>query len=334
MLYPLSYERKAVYILKQDGPACKPIPQSATELPIPLISLSIKFDLAMEKNPFTSPIDVHRARQPIRGSVVGQLALNGYLNRSRTPLATLTRPAFTLAMGLLRSPERLVRYQLEGIDLIVPLDHPVPMIRQSHPDHLHFYGRIASRLLQKYPDMTAMIIGAGVGCTVAAIRAYAQFPILAIEPNSDIFRLLKRNMLPVDDVIVEPTTESLPLPFPELRLVTLAKTVPGKEAPMPPLPPDESPVMMIQVDPSASETVLETLLNLPPLYPSGLVFDENSHFLTAVPLDNQIQLKSIHYYFGSIGQGYTIVAFSETDTDIFEAAHTNELSRTISQSSR
>ena len=288
----------------------------------------------MEKNRFTSFIDVHRARQPIRGSVLGQLALNGYLNHSRIPIATLTRPAFNVAIRLLRSPKRLVRYRLEGIDLILPLDHPVPMARHEHPDHLHFYGRIASRLLQKYPDMTAIVIGAGVGCTVAAIRAYAEFQILAIEPNPDVYRLLSRNMLPVDDVIIGTTTDALPTQFLAPRLVTLATAVKGQEVPLPPFTPESAPVLMIKIDPTASDTRLDTLLNLPTPYQSGLLFDENSHFLTAISLENQTQLKSIHYYFGSIGKSYTIVVFPDTDTDIFETAHTNELSRTISQSCR
>ena len=54
-------------------------------------------------------------------------------------------------------------------------------------------GRIARAVLEKYPALVALDIGANVGDSVAILRSAGQFPILCVEPDDRYAQLLEKN---------------------------------------------------------------------------------------------------------------------------------------------
>ncbi len=94
---------------------------------------------------------------------------------------------------LIRLRDPLVRYRIEGVELLLPLSHELPFYRQDHPHYNEAVGRIAARLGGPVVD-----VGANVGDTAAAIRALTDVPILCVEGDERFFRLLERNALRLD----------------------------------------------------------------------------------------------------------------------------------------
>jgi|GEM_PF-5114585 len=274
----------------------------------------------MEKPRFTTQIDVHRARQPIRGSMIGQLTLNSWLRYSEHPMTSWTGPALSAILWLLKSPKRLVRYQMDGVDLVLPLNHPGPMAKHKNPDHLRFYGRIANAINQKYQDATGIILGAGIGCSIAAIRAESTIPLIATEPNADFYRLLNRNMLTVDNVAITTAVPTDPLILNSVRLLALSDAT----AELPHL--TTQPPVILHIHPKTPD--------LPPVaaarlsdYSSGLLFDESSHFICPISLESPDLLHNFHTYFRKIHRPYTLALFPPSESDIAALVLANERAR-------
>jgi FkbM family methyltransferase len=98
-----------------------------------------------------------------------------------------------LRLLLLKFFDPLVLYKLDGMPLFLPFSHQLPVFRSSFPLYSLSIGRIAKFILAKYPNLTAIDIGANIGDTVAIIRANAHFPILCIEGDPSFFSLLETN---------------------------------------------------------------------------------------------------------------------------------------------
>ena len=274
----------------------------------------------MEKPRFTTQIDVHRARKPIRGSMIGQLTLNSWLRYSQHPMTSWTGPALSAVLGLLKSPKRLVSYQMDAVDLVLPLDHPVPIAKHKNPDHMRFYGRIAKAINQKYPDATGIVLGAGIGCSIAAIRAESTTPLIATEPDPDFYRLLNRNMLTVDNVTTDTTLPTDPAILKSVRLLALS----DRTAELPRLA--THPTVVLHIHPKTSE--------LPPVakdhlsdYSSGLLFDEFSHFLCPISVESPDLLHNLHTYFYNTQRSYTVALFPPTESDIADLILATERAR-------
>ena len=94
---------------------------------------------------------------------------------------------------LIRLHDPLVRYRIEGIELLLPLSHELPFYRHDHPRYNDAVGRIAAQLGGPVVD-----VGANVGDTAAAICALADVPILCVEGDERFFRLLERNARRLD----------------------------------------------------------------------------------------------------------------------------------------
>ncbi len=94
---------------------------------------------------------------------------------------------------LIRMGDPLVRYQLDGTAIMLPLSHHLPMYRQAFPQYASNVARVAQHVAAKYSQLTFIDIGANVGDTVAILRGAARFPILCIEGDDRFFALLRLN---------------------------------------------------------------------------------------------------------------------------------------------
>lgn len=92
---------------------------------------------------------------------------------------------------VLRDP--LVRYQMRGLELLLPLSHDLPANLKTHPHYSSNVARIARHVKGKYPDLTLVDVGANVGDTAAFIRNVIDIPILCIEGDDRFFELLRLN---------------------------------------------------------------------------------------------------------------------------------------------
>ena len=92
---------------------------------------------------------------------------------------------------LLRDP--LVRYQLRGSELLLPLSHDLPVILKFQLHYSSNVARIARHVKSKYPDLTLIDVGANVGDTLALIRNVTEIPVLCIEGDDRFFEILRLN---------------------------------------------------------------------------------------------------------------------------------------------
>jgi FkbM family methyltransferase len=110
-------------------------------------------------------------------------------------VARVRRWSFTRLRRILVSRTDLYsRISLGGTELLVPLDHDLPLIRSLHPQYAANIGRLCGYIAESDPRMSIVDIGANIGDTVAIIREHCQSPILCIEPNPRYFRLLQANL--------------------------------------------------------------------------------------------------------------------------------------------
>jgi len=85
---------------------------------------------------------------------------------------------------------RIGRYSIE-----VPSSSPVAWHYSHAPDLVGQLGRLTSLLKKKYPDLSAMDIGANVGDTACIIKSAEDIPLLCIEGEEFIFSFLKKNIV-------------------------------------------------------------------------------------------------------------------------------------------
>jgi FkbM family methyltransferase len=101
---------------------------------------------------------------------------------------------------LFRARERLrgrtlfSRYRLFSQELLIPLDHDLPLWRKTYPHYAKNVGRICRYIGDKYPGFQMIDIGANIGDTVAVIREESECPILCIEGDPFFFGVLQENI--------------------------------------------------------------------------------------------------------------------------------------------
>ena len=81
-------------------------------------------------------------------------------------LYTLTRSRRLLA----RAGDPLVRYNLAGTEIFLPVSHDLPLYRKQFPVYASSVARIAGHVAAKYADLTFIDIGANI---VESIGVYA-----------------------------------------------------------------------------------------------------------------------------------------------------------------
>ena len=95
--------------------------------------------------------------------------------------------------GILKSKEPLIKYNIAGFPLWVPISHHLPFILKNHPQYSSNIARIAKYVKQKYKDLKFIDIGANIGDSIAIVRKEAEFPILCIEGDEQFLSILKKN---------------------------------------------------------------------------------------------------------------------------------------------
>jgi FkbM family methyltransferase len=103
----------------------------------------------------------------------------------------------------LRLHDPLVTYRIGQVALRLPLSHQLPYYRRAFPEYSTNIGRIGAAILQKYPNLSLIDIGANVGDTVAIVRQAAHYPILCVEGSPAYLPLLHRNVDHLGDVEIE-----------------------------------------------------------------------------------------------------------------------------------
>jgi FkbM family methyltransferase len=99
---------------------------------------------------------------------------------------------------LVRLRDPLVRYDLDGVELRLPLSHELPFYRHDHPEYGAAVARIAAELGGPVVD-----IGANVGDTAATIRSRSTVPVLCVEGDKRFFAILSSNALHLEPVELE-----------------------------------------------------------------------------------------------------------------------------------
>lgn len=77
-----------------------------------------------------------------------------------------------------------VRYRLEGIDILLPSDHRLPLYQNWFAQHGGQLKRLAEAVLLDRPEKSYVDIGANVGDTAAVVRSAVRNPILCIEGSA------------------------------------------------------------------------------------------------------------------------------------------------------
>jgi FkbM family methyltransferase len=140
-----------------------------------------------------------------KSSRAGQavLAAATFMLRPGRGLRTRAGLVRTLLASLTRRWDPVVRWRLEGVDLLMPLSHDLPLARPLFPHAWKNLTTISRVTFGKYPDLVALDVGANVGDSLAVMRSAASFPILAIEPHPRFAELLRANAAGMPEVEVE-----------------------------------------------------------------------------------------------------------------------------------
>jgi FkbM family methyltransferase len=85
-------------------------------------------------------------------------------------------------------------YQIGRFELTLSPDHRVDEYQKADRLTDTALGEIARIVVRKYPDLTAVDIGANVGDTAALICRYLDVPVLCVEGHPEFTVLLKKNL--------------------------------------------------------------------------------------------------------------------------------------------
>ncbi|MFN9402212.1 MAG: FkbM family methyltransferase, partial [Dolichospermum sp.] len=85
------------------------------------------------------------------------------------------------------------QYKVARHNLFFPHNHKLEQYQNTWKLYDRILGIIAKYVFVKYPDTTAIDIGANVGDTAALIQEFQPIPTLCIEGNPEYFSFLERN---------------------------------------------------------------------------------------------------------------------------------------------
>ncbi len=91
-------------------------------------------------------------------------------------------------------------YQIGNHKILLPLDHLLDKYQANWKRYDTVLGDVARIVFQKYPESTAIDIGANVGDTAALINKYIHVPVLCIEGHPDFIPFLKYNAAQIGDI--------------------------------------------------------------------------------------------------------------------------------------
>jgi len=93
-----------------------------------------------------------------------------------------------------------VTVRVGNFDIVMAGSNTLIWVYANLPDYNRILGRINDAVLEAYPGMTAIDIGANVGDTIAIIRSTAANPVIGIEGDNTSYALLEENCRQFRDV--------------------------------------------------------------------------------------------------------------------------------------
>lgn len=84
-------------------------------------------------------------------------------------------------------------YQIGRYQIILPSDHLLDRYQSTWLRYDTALGYMAQAIFAKYPESSAIDIGANVGDSAALIKQYSDIPVLCIEGNPNFLEYLKQN---------------------------------------------------------------------------------------------------------------------------------------------
>src|ERR1700743_1015316 len=130
-----------------------------------------------------------------RPSTLAQAVLDWSLAIPETTVARrlAVRLIESIRQLLSRCGNPLIRYEVDGHQLLMPLSHNLPLYRKHNADYSSNLGRIALQIANFHPGASAIDIGANIGDSVAIIRGQCSMPVLCIEGDPEFLRILRSN---------------------------------------------------------------------------------------------------------------------------------------------
>jgi FkbM family methyltransferase len=88
----------------------------------------------------------------------------------------------------------MVTTRVGKFDIQIPAHNPLSTLYRKLPGYTSHLGRLATVLLDKYPDLVAIDVGANVGDTACIIESAGAIPLLCIEGDDLSFSVLEKNL--------------------------------------------------------------------------------------------------------------------------------------------
>jgi FkbM family methyltransferase len=95
---------------------------------------------------------------------------------------------------LILKRDPLIQRSFWGITLSMPFSHQLPNILRHFPNYAVNLGRLARYVMDKYPDLRVIDVGANIGDSVAVIRQHGEAPALCLEGDPAYFEILTANL--------------------------------------------------------------------------------------------------------------------------------------------
>lgn len=96
--------------------------------------------------------------------------------------------------------KKVIEIKIGEYKIKLTSDHALPKILEKYPNYSSNLPRIASKVKEKYTDLSLIDVGANVGDTVALLRNKDYFPIACIEGDDGFFEFLQNNIKQFRDV--------------------------------------------------------------------------------------------------------------------------------------
>jgi FkbM family methyltransferase len=97
---------------------------------------------------------------------------------------------------------KVVKVKVGNYTIDMPGNNSQISMYKYQPDANSLLGTLAACVVEKYPDMTVIDVGANVGDTLAVIKTAIDVPVIGIEGDPVSYRFLEQNARQFNNVIV------------------------------------------------------------------------------------------------------------------------------------
>ena len=95
------------------------------------------------------------------------------------------------------------RYKIGRYSILLPIDHLLDKYQATWQRYDTALGYISQAVFDKYPQSSAIDIGANVGDSAALIRSGREVPVLCVEGSPEFVECLKNNALQIGDIEID-----------------------------------------------------------------------------------------------------------------------------------